>query len=130
MGSNIEDITKWSDDDFKKVVDLNQFIDNNRLEKQSKIIIVTCKKCGVKFAIPRKCGRPPEYCSDECRDDAILQQSRMKSHRWYHKNKHKLSEKQRWGLGSGTLGQHRHSDFKKEEMTIKRELVRLKLKRR
>lgn len=130
MSSNIEDIINWSDEDFKKAVNFNQFIDDNRLEKQSKIMIVTCTKCGEKFAIPRKCGRPPKYCSDECRGVAIQQQSRRKSHKWYHRNKRNLSEKQRWGLGSGTLGQHRHNDFTKEEMTIKRELVRLKLKRR
>lgn len=130
MSSNIEDITKWSDDDFRKVVDFNQFIDNKRLEKQSKVIIVVCKNCGEKFAIPRKCGRPPEYCCDECRESALLHQARVKSHKWYHRHKHELSEKQRWGLGSGTLGQHRHNDFGKEEITIKREMVRLKLKRR
>lgn len=130
MSSSVEDVLSWTDNDFKKTVDLEQFIDNNRLAKQSEIIIAVCKYCGEKFAISRKCGRPTEYCSDECRDNAREEQSRAKSHRWYHKNKHRLSEKQRWGLGSGTLGQHRHADFVKEETVIKKELTRLRIKKK
>lgn len=130
MSSSVDDVLSWTDNDFKKYIDLDQFIDNNRLEKQAEIIIVTCKYCREKFAISRKCGRPMEYCSDECRKNAREEQSRVKSHRWYHKNKHRLTEKQRWGLGSGTLGQHRNDDFVKEELTIKREFTRLKLKKK
>lgn len=130
MSSSVDDVLNWTDNEFKKNVDLNQFITNNRLQKQTNVRIATCKFCGVKFAIYHEQGRPSEYCSDECRENARSDQSRIKSHRWYHKHKHRLSEKQRWGLGSGKLGQHRHKDFVKEEVTIKRELTRLKLKKR
>ena len=128
MSSSVNDIISWTDNDFKKTVDVNTFISNNRAEMQSNVLIRYCAYCGEKFAIYLEKGRPAQYCCDECRENARLEQSRIKSHRWYHKHKHELSEKRRWGLGSGTLGQHRHKDFSKEEKTIKKELTRLRIK--
>lgn len=130
MSSSVDEVLNWSDNDFKKTINFNKFISNNRSEMKSNVRVKTCAYCGEKFAIFVKKGRPAEYCCDDCRENAILEQSKIKSHRWYHKNKHRLSEKSRWGLGSGTLGQHRHKDFSKEQKTIKNELTRLKLKRK
>ena len=85
---------------------------------------IKCKWCGRLFT--RKYA-PEKYCSDDCRVNARKHQSRIKSHKWYHKNKHKLSEKQRWGLGGSNLGQHRQKDFNKEQIIIRRELKRFKI---
>ena len=63
------------------------------------------------------------------RTDARRQQLRNRSHRWYHRHKHELTEKQRWGLGSGTLGEHMHDDFEKEQNVIQKELQRLRIKK-
>lgn len=57
-----------------------------------------------------------------------MEQSRRKSLNWYHKNKHRLSEEQRFGLGSGRLGSHMNNDFLKEANIIRNELSRLKIK--
>lgn len=88
---------------------------------------IKCKWCGKYFIRTHHSQR---YCCDECRDEARSEQSRIKAHRWYHKHKHELSEKQRWGLGSGLLGQHRHEDFEKELRTIQNEFRWLHLKYR
>lgn len=89
--------------------------------------ISTCGWCGRQYI---KYANKQKYCSDECRDSARSHQSRMKSHRWYHKHKHELTEKQRWGLGSSTIGQHRHDDFEREQEVITKELSRLGLKKK
>lgn len=128
MSSSVDEFFKWSDNDFKKSVNFNEYISNKRLELQSSVVICYCEVCGEKFAIPRGIGRPKKYCCEECRKNARAQQSRNKSHKYYHRHKHELDDKRRWGLGSGTLGQHRHKDFSKEEKTIKKELIRLRLK--
>ena len=130
MSSSVNDILNWTDSDFKKTVDFNKFITDNRNEMQSHVFVRYCAFCGEKFAVYVEKGRPPKFCCDECRKASDSERSRNKSLVWYHKNKHKLSEKARWGLGSGTLGQHRHKDFAKEEKTIKKELTRLKIKNR
>lgn len=129
MSSGVDDILSWNDNDFQKTVDFTKFVKNNRAMMQSNVVVRECAYCGKKFALyVAKKGRPPIYCSDECRDNAVLDQSKIKSHKYYHKHKHEMNEKQRWGLGSGTLGQHRHKDFAKEEKTIKKELTRLRIK--
>ena len=86
---------------------------------------IKCQWCGETFT--RKYA-PEKYCSDECRRDARKLQNRNKSFKWYHKNKNDLTEKQRYGLGGGNLGQHRQKDFKKEYTIIRNELRRLKIK--
>ena len=86
-----------------------------------------CKWCGKVFT---KKHHLEVYCSDKCRKFALEEQSRISSIKWYHKHKHELSEKQRWGLGSNArLGKHSNTDFKKEENLIAREFKRLRLKR-
>ena len=101
------------------------FAELNREKCKKNVRISKCGWCGEAFI---KTANRENYCSDKCREDARSQQSRNKSHRWYHRHKHELSEKQRWGLGSGTLGQHRHKDFQKEHLTVKRELSRLRIR--
>lgn len=128
MSSSVNDIINWSDNDFKKNVDFNKYLDDNRSEKKANVFVRYCAYCGEKFAVYVEKGRPPKFCCDKCRESSDLERSRIKSHMWYHRNKHKLTEKQRWGLGSGTLGQHRHKDFAKEHKTIKKELTRFRIK--
>ena len=84
-----------------------------------------CECCGKTFIKPYPTVK---YCSDECREVNREIQSRNKSLCWYHRNKHRLSEKQRYGLGSGYLGGHRNIDFACEQKSVKNELRRLKLK--
>lgn len=110
------------------VSDVVTFVDSNRREYGGSVSIVKCKYCGCLFGVVRRRGRPLEYCSDECRSNARREQSRLKSYRWYHRHKHDLSEKQRWGLGSGWIGCHRNHDFVVEERIVCRELGRLGLK--
>lgn len=70
------------------------------------------------------------YCCEECRKEANRRQTRNRVHRWYHRNKHNLSEKRRWGLGSGELGPHAHiHDFEKEQKVVETELLRHGLRR-
>ena len=84
-----------------------------------------CKACGKSFV--RK--HPAEkYCTDDCRQYMRQHQNRVKSIRWYHKNKHRLTEKQRWGLGSGYLHSHRNPNYALEKKSINNEFHRLKLK--
>ena len=128
MDSDVEvEAFIWTDTDFKKGIDFKQYITDNRLKKQSEICILYCEVCGEKFAISRSRGRPSKYCCEECNKEARKQQNRNKSHRWYHKHKHELDEKRRWGLGSGTLGPHMHKDINKEESAIKKEMRRLRI---
>lgn len=84
-----------------------------------------CKWCGEVFV---RRYAPEKYCSDICRSKSRAEQSRRKSINWYHRNKYRLSENQRFGLGSGRLGSHSRNDFKVEAKIIKNELYRLKLR--
>ena len=127
MSNDTDEVFNWTDKDFKKNVNYDEYIYDNRLNMQSEIVICYCEYCGEKFAIVRGRGRPRKYCCEVCKTNARRHQSRMKAHRWYHRHKHELDEKRRWGLGSGTLGQHRHEDFNKEQDAIKKELVRLRI---
>jgi len=68
-----------------------------------------------------------KYCSEYCRKEARKEQNRNNFFRWYHRNKHKLSEDKRFGLGSGWITEHRKMDFEQEEKTIKNEKRRLTL---
>lgn len=130
MSGSVNEVLAWTDNEFKKTVNVNKFIDNNREMMKSKVVVRECEYCGEKFAIyVDKKGRPPKYCSDKCREYANLEQSRVRWNRWYHKHKHELSEKQRWHLGSGTLGQHRNKDFNQEHKTITKEMARLRIKK-
>lgn len=98
-----------------------------REKKASKVRKSKCGWCGREYV---KTANKQKYCSPQCRKDARSHQSRMKSHRYYHKHKHEMNEKQRWGLGSGVLGAHAHNDYEKEQRVIQNELRRLGLKRR
>ena len=84
--------------------------------------ISKCGWCGKTYI---KKANKQKYCSTYCRDSARSHQSRMKSHKWYHRHKHELTEKQRWGLGSSTIGKHRNPSFKKEQNILTKELKRL-----
>jgi len=105
----------------------NSFCDENRKSFSEDVNVGVCSWCGCKFV---KSNNRESYCSDYCRDNARAEQSRLKSNKWYHKHKHELSEKQRWGLGSGFLSGHRNGDFVKEQKIIERELVRLSIRRK
>lgn len=117
----------------------NKKKENKRKQKAKKIQGYKQYKKQTKNTKISKCGwckqpyiktqNKQKYCSTQCKTKARQHQSRMKSHRWYHKNKHRLTEKQRWGLGSGTIGQHRHDDFDKEYTVITKELSRLGIKK-
>ena len=101
-------------------------MEENKNEYRKGVKVGVCKWCGEFFI---KEYAPEKYCCDECRKLSRGMQSRNKSHRWYHRHKHELSEKQRWGLGSGTLGQHMHNDFEKEFNVVEKELNRLGLRK-
>ena len=106
---------------------LDNYYHNKRILLSQKYKdIEKCIWCGQKFI---KNHHSEKYCCDECRTDARRQQLRNRSHRWYHRHKHELTEKQRWGLGSGTLGEHMHDDFEKEQNVIQKELQRLRIKK-
>lgn len=87
-----------------------------------------CKCCGSNYV---KSHNRQAYCCDECRDVALHQQWRNASHKHYHKHKHEWGHNsvRRYGVGSGTLGPHANTeDFNQEHLTIRKELVRLRLK--
>ena len=84
-----------------------------------------CKYCKKEFT---KTHNRQVYCSKTCSKEAKREQDRNSWHKWYHKNKHRLSEKRRWGLGSGELGPHMHHNPTKEYKSIQRELSRLRLR--
>lgn len=72
-----------------------------------------------------------KYCSDNCRRHAKQDQNCDNSFAWYHRHKHELGECRRYGLGSGTLGQHMNKEgFKKEAESIRKEFRRLNLTKR
>ena len=104
-----------------------RYISINRNIKKNNIKIGKCKWCGAIFV--RKYA-PEKYCCEYCRNKSREEQSRRKSIDWYHRNKNRLSEKQRYGLGSGRLGGHRKLDFNKESAIIHNELVRLNIRKR
>ena len=127
MVVNLDETPNWQDDEFQKRVNEQNYYNNRRIRiSRQDPRLESCIWCGQKFI---KKHHSEKYCSDECRKDARGQQSRNKAHRWYHRHKHELSEEQRWGLGSGSLGEHRHEDFEKEQRVIKNELRRLKIKK-
>ena len=86
----------------------------------------TCKWCGTNYT--KKHNRQ-EYCSDYCRTEAKKEQNRNNFHKWYHKNKHKLSSDKRYGLGSGYLKEHPKPTSEEEHRTIRNELHRLRIKK-
>ena len=118
-------------EEIQKVANPQGYYDKQRKKQADKIVynkqtrkinISTCAWCKKQYV---KKANKQKYCSQYCRESARSHQSRMKSHRWYHKHKHELTEKQRWGLGSGVIGQHMHNDPEKEQETIIKELKRL-----
>lgn len=127
--SIIENTISWEEENFKKrrISKKSYYNEIRQQLAESDSSISKCTWCGKKFV---KKHHGEKYCSQLCRKDARSQQSRNKAHRWYHRHKHELTEKQRWGLGSGTLGGHMHDDFEKEQSVIEKEFARLRLKRK
>ena len=120
-------LSLWDNDDFVRLRNPVQYAELNRRNialKYSKV--GECVWCGKLFL---KKHHKEKYCSERCRKDSRGHQSRMKSHRYYHKHKFEMSEKQRFGLGSGTLGQHSYKDFDKESTVVRKEMKRLRLKK-
>ena len=126
--SIIKGINNWEDEECKKTINPDAYYKERRLRIVSEdSSIGNCTWCGKPFL---KNHHSEKYCCETCRKDARSHQSRMKAHRWYHNHKHELTDKQRWGLGSGTLGGHMHKDFEKEQSMIEKEFTRLRLKRK
>lgn len=126
--SIIKAINIFDDPEAGKTINPENYYKEKRLQiVEQDSSIGTCTWCGKPFL---KNHHSEKYCSKKCRKDARGHQSRMKAHRWYHNHKHELTEKQRWGLGSGTLGGHMHKDFEKEQSMIEKEFTRLRLKRK
>lgn len=94
-----------------------------------RLSIGVCRWCENVFI---KKHNKESYCSDNCRYYSLQEHSRRTSHKWYHRHKNELSEKQRWGLGTGTLGPHMNSDvdFEREASIIAKEFNYLRIKRR
>lgn len=120
---------------LQRIVNNKNYTRLTRKQKASKIVynkntrtvnLSICGWCGKQYT---KSANKQKYCSEYCRESARSHQSRMKSHRWYHRHKHELTEKQRWGLGSGVIGQHRHPDFNREQEVITKELTRLGIRK-
>lgn len=127
--SIIEDTISWEEEHFKKrrISKKSYYAEIRQKIAEADPTLSKCSWCGKKFV---KKHHSEKYCSQLCRQDSRSQQSRNKAHRWYHRHKHELTEKQRWGLGSGTLGGHMHDDFEKEQSVIEKEFTRLRLKRK
>ena len=108
-------MTTWNNIFFKKRV--------------PRLRIGVCRWCENVFI---KKHNKESYCSDNCRYYSLQEHSRRTSHKWYHRHKNELSEKQRWGLGTGTLGPHMNSDvdFEREASIIAKEFNYLRIKRR
>lgn len=96
-------------------------------KKVPRLSVCECRWCNKPFI--KKHNRE-SYCSSECREFSLQEHSRRTSHKWYHQHKHELSEKQRWGLGTGTLGPHMNQDFEREASIIAKELHFLRIKKR
>ena len=87
--------------------------------------MIKCKECGAYF---KRKHASEKYCSITCRDKSRMKQNRLKSNRYYAKHKHELSEKKKYTLGTGFLGEHRKVNFMDESETVRKELTRLHLK--
>lgn len=94
-----------------------------------RLSIGTCRWCSGLFI---KKHNKESYCSGECRHYSLQEHSRRTTHKWYHRHKHELSEKQRYGLGTGTLGPHMNNekDFEREASIIEKEFKYLRIKKK
>jgi len=89
------------------------------MTKQSK-----CEYCGKPYT---KTHGNQKYCSKKCRKNAKREQVAHSRLRTYYKNKNQKKIKQ-YGLGTGSLGQHKNPDNNQEYQLIRKELQRLKIK--
>lgn len=67
------------------------------------------------------------YCSKECSINAEKEKT-LERVRRYRKRYDNRGDNY-WGLGSGTLGSHKHEDIESEFHAVKKELKRLKIKK-
>ena len=92
-----------------------------RKQLNKEVVTGTCEYCGETFI---KTHGNQKYCSGVCASNSRLEKNadaRMKS---YHLHKKRGGDKF-YGLGSGGLGPHRHSDFDLEITKIQNEMRRL-----
>ena len=89
------------------------------MEAKIKYPQTKCSYCGKPFT--KKHNRQT-YCSTECRQKGDREKANLRWRKWYHKNKHRLYEKQ---LGTRTIGPHRHPVNEREAEIVSNEKDRL-----
>lgn len=97
------------------------------LKKNAPVLTGKCGCCGKEFI--KRHGNQ-KYCSKKCAETVILFQNANAANKYYHHVKKLRGGDTVWGLGSGSLGQHRHDEFESEYNVVEKELQRLGLKER
>lgn len=86
-----------------------------------------CKACGKEFT---KSSNKQAYCCQDCKKEALRQQWRNASLKYYHAHKDEWGPNsvRRYGVGTGKLGPHANSNHDAEHALIIREKKRLRIK--
>lgn len=87
---------------------------------QSQFYISKCKYCGKPYI---KTHNRQVYCSSECRGYSDREHTAERVRRFYKKHGRGYH---RW-VGTGSLGEHAHTDWDYEQLMILREKRRLKI---
>lgn len=95
-----------------------------RNKKNKQVITATCEYCGEEFI---KTHGNQKYCSKKCSENKNRELNNDAANKYYHHVKKQRGGDKAWGLGSGSLGPHCHSDHLLEHQKIQNELRRLKL---
>lgn len=94
----------------------------NKISKPS--ITATCEYCGREFI---KTHGNQKYCSEICSENKNRELNADAANKYYHHNKKLRGGDKVWGLGSGSLGPHRHEDSDLELEKVQNEMRRLGL---
>ena len=86
--------------------------------------IGTCEYCGEEFV---KTHGNQKYCSEVCAENKNRELNADAANKYYHHTKKLRGGDKCWGLGSGSLGPHRHEDCNMELEKIQNEMRRLGL---
>ena len=109
----------------KKLQDSNNSKKRYTLIKENKEkITAVCEYCGKQFI---KQHGNQKYCSKICSENKNRELNADAANKHYHHVKKVRGGDKVWGLGSGSLGPHRHEDWKVEYEKIENEIRRLKL---